>query len=68
MQCLCPLVDGFVRSWIKQEENNVWILTMIFPDADGSATLPFHIFCLAVGMSNKDHQHVLDHYMNEAKH
>ena len=52
--------DGFVRSWIKQKENNVWILTVTFPDLDGSATSKFHTCCLAVGKSSKDHQPVLD--------
>ena len=59
--------DGFVRSWIKQKENNVWILTVTFPDADGIATSSFHTFCLVVGKSNKDHQPVLNHYMDEVK-
>ena len=26
--------DGFIRSWIRQKHNNVWILIMTFPDPE----------------------------------
>ena len=60
-------LDGFVKSWIKQKENNVSILTVTFQDADGNATSQFQTFFLAVGKSSKDHQPVLDHYMDEVE-
>ena len=61
----CPAMD--VRSWIKQTENNVWILTVTFPDLDGSATSKFHTYCLAIGKSSKNHQPVLDYYMDQVE-
>ena len=30
--------DGFVRSFVKQKNNNVWILTVTFSDPEGCAT------------------------------
>ena len=57
--------DGFIRSFIKQKDNNVWILTVTFPDPDGCATSKFHTCCLAVGKSSNDHKPVIDHYLQE---
>ena len=57
--------DGFIRSFIKQKDNNVWILTVTFPDPDGCATSKFHTYCLAVGKSSNDHEPVIDHYLQE---
>ena len=49
------------------KRNKVWILTATFPDLDGSATSKFYTCCLAVGKSSKDHQPVLDYYMDEVE-
>ena len=57
--------DGFIRSFVKQKENNVWILTVTFPDPDGCATSKFHTYCLAVGKSSMNHQPVIDYYLKE---
>lgn len=59
--------DGFVKSWIKQKENNAWMLTVTFPDLDGSATSKVHTSCLVVGKSSKNHQPVLDYYMDQVE-
>ena len=57
--------DGFVRTFVKQKGNNVWIVTVTFPDPDGCATSKFHTYCLAVGKSSNDHTAVIDHYLQE---
>ena len=57
--------DGFVRSFVKQKDNNVWILTITIPDPSGSATSKYHTYCLAVGKSSNDHQPVIDYYLRE---
>ena len=59
--------DGFVRTFVKQKENNVWILTITFADPNGSATSKFHTYCLAVGKSSNDHQPVIDHILKETE-
>ena len=59
--------DGFIRSFVNQKENNVWILTVTFPDPDGCATSKFHNYCLAVGKSSMNHQPVIDYYLKEIK-
>ena len=57
--------DEFLRTFVKQKNNNVWILTVTFPDPEGSATSKFHTYCLAIGKSSQDHQPVIDHYLKE---
>ncbi len=57
--------DGFLRSFVKQKNNNVWILTVTFPDPNGSATSKYHTYCLAVGKSSNDHQPVIDYFLKE---
>ena len=54
-----------MRTFVKQKNNNVWILTVTFPDPAGSATSKFHTYCLAIGKSCDDHQRVIDHYLKE---
>ena len=57
--------ERHVRSFVKQKDNDVWILTVTFPDPDGCATSKFHTYCLAVGKSSRNHQPVIDHYLKE---
>ena len=59
--------DAFIRSYVCQRKNSVWILTVTFPDPDGLATSKYHTYCLAVGMSDQDHSPVVEHYMNKLK-
>ena len=59
--------DGFIRSWVRQGKNNVWLLTVTFPDPEGNATSKFHTHCLAVGSSNTDKKPILDYYLEEIK-
>ena len=57
--------DGFVRSFVKQKKNNVWILTVTFADPNSCATSKFHTYCLAVGKSSDNHQPVIDYFLKE---
>ena len=57
--------DGFVRSFEKQKDNNLWILTITFPDPDGYATSKFLTYSLAVGKSSRNYQPVIEHYLKE---
>ena len=57
--------DGFVRTFIKQKDNNVWIITITFFDPSGCATSKYHTYCLAVGKSSNNHQPVIDYYLRE---
>ena len=57
--------DGFLRSFVKQKDNSVWILTITIPDPAGSATSPFHTHCLAIGKSSLDHSPVISYYTEE---
>ena len=59
--------DGFQRSWIKQKLNNVWILTITFPNPNGDELSPFHTRTLAIGKGHLDHTAVMDWYANEIK-
>ena len=57
--------DTFLRSFVKQKENNVWMYTLTIPDPNGSATSPYHTYCLAVGAGKLDHTPVIDWYAKE---
>jgi hypothetical protein len=57
--------DGFIRSYVKQKDNNVWIMTVTLPDPDGCATSKYHTYCLAVGKSSNGHQLVVEYYLKE---
>ena len=59
--------DGFVRTFVKQKDNNVWILTITFPDPNGNSTSKYHTYCLVVGKSSNDHQPVIDYYLKQVE-
>ena len=59
--------DGFLRSWIRQKHNNVWILTLTFPDPDGSSTSRFHTYCVAIGRGSQDHTPVINWLARQIK-
>ena len=44
--------DGFIRSFVKQRDNNGWIMTITISDPDGSATLKYHTG--SVGINNQE--------------
>jgi len=57
--------DGFLRSYIKQKDNSVWILTVTIADPKGNSTSAFHTFCLAIGRSKHNHTKVINYYIRE---
>ena len=59
--------DSFLRCFIKQKNNSVWILTVtISPPADQISTGKFtHV--LAMGKSTEDHTDVINHFHREAR-
>ena len=59
--------DGFVRTFVKQKDNNVWIITITISDPDGNATTKYHTYCLAVGKSSNDHQPVIEYYLKQVE-
>ena len=59
--------DSFLRSYVKQKHNNVWMYTITLPDPSGNATSALHTYCVAVGAGSLDHTSVIDWYANEVE-
>ena len=59
--------DSFLRCFIKQRENSVWILTVTIcpPEHVKSSGVQTHV--LAMGMSSEDHTPIIEHYLKEAQ-
>ena len=57
--------DSFIRSYVKQKLNNVWMFTITLPDPNHNATFPYHTYCVAVGAGALDHTSVIDWYAHE---
>jgi len=57
--------DSFLRSYVKQKLNNVWMYTITLPDPDQNSLSPFHTYCVAAGSGNLDHTPVIDWYSKE---
>ncbi|KAK1742046.1 hypothetical protein QTG54_007619 [Skeletonema marinoi] len=57
--------DGFQRSYIKQRDNNVWILTVTILNPHGNGTSPFHTYCIAIGKSSLDHTPIIEYFLKE---
>ena len=59
--------DSFLRCYVKQKDNHVWILTVtISPPADQISTGKFtHV--LAIGKNTEDHSEVIEHFHKEAR-
>ena len=57
--------DSFLRSYVKQKSNNVWMYTITLPDPDGNSISTLHTYCVAVGAGSLDHTIVIDWYANE---
>ena len=59
--------DSFLRCFVKQKDNSVWILTVTIspPWADINKGTYTHV--LAMGKSGEDHTPVIDYYMREAR-
>jgi len=59
--------DSFLRCFIKQRENSVWILTVTIcpPENVKSSGVQTHV--LAMGKSGEDHTPIIEHYLKEAQ-
>ena len=52
--------DTFLRSYVKQKLNNVWMFTITLPDARANKSSIFHTYCIAVGSGYLDHTKIID--------
>ncbi len=59
--------DGFCRTYVKQKDNSVWILTLTFLNTDNKTKSPMHTYCIAIGKSSEDHTPVLEVIMQQLK-
>ena len=59
--------DSFLRCFIKQRENSVWVLTVTICPPESDKTNGNNTFILAIGKSGKevDHRPVIEHYIKE---
>ena len=57
--------DGFCRTYVKQKDNSVWILTLTFLNTDKKTKSPMHTYCIAIGKSSEDHTPVLEIIMKQ---
>ena len=57
--------DGFCRTYVKQKDNSVWILTLTFLNTDKKTKSPMHTYCIAIGKSSEDHTPVLEIIMRQ---
>ena len=54
--------DSFLRSYVKQKLNNVWMYTITLPNLEDNSLSKFHTYCIAVGPGYLDHTAVIDWY------
>ena len=59
--------DGFLRCFIKQKDNSVWILTVTVCPPEALKSNGKNTYVLAMGKSSDDHTPVIEHYLQEAK-
>ena len=58
--------DSFLRCFVKQKDNSVWLLTVtVCPPGDIKGLNKYTII-LAMGKSSEDHSKVVEHYMEAA--
>ena len=58
--------DSFLRCFIKQKENSVWILTVTICPPEDKKSCKQYTHVLAIGRSNANHTTVAEHYMQQA--
>ena len=56
--------DSFLRLYVKQKMNNVWMHTIALLDPDGNSISPFHTYCVTAGHGNLGHTPVIEWYAN----
>ena len=65
--CIYFWSDSFLRCFIKQKENSVWILTVTICPPESEKSTGMNTFVLAMGKSGEDHTKVIEHYINECQ-
>ena len=58
--------DSFLRCFIKQKDNSVWILTVTVCPPESEKSAGRYTIILAIGKSSTDHSKVVEHFINEA--
>ena len=58
--------DSFLRCFVKQKDNSVWILTVTVCPPQKEISTGKYTFVLAMGRSGADHTPVFEHYYKEA--
>ena len=59
--------DSFLRCFIKQKDNSVWILTVTICPPYIERWSGNHTYVLAMGKSSLDHSPIIDHFNEEVK-
>ena len=57
--------DSFLRCFIRQKKNSIWILVIRVCPPSGTSKAKWHTFCLAMGRSRDPHGKVIDMYLQE---
>ena len=57
--------DSFLRCFIKQKENSVWVLTVTICPPEDEKSAGKYTFVLAMGKSGEDHTPVIEHFLGE---
>ena len=58
--------DGFLRCFIKQKDNSIWLLTVTVCPPENMKSSHLYTHVLAMGRHDADHTPVIEHYMKEA--
>jgi hypothetical protein len=59
--------DSFLRCFVKQRDNSVWILTVTICPPEKEKSVGTFTKVLAMGRSSEDHTKVIEHYIQEYK-
>ena len=57
--------DTFLRSYVKQRLNNVWLYIITFLESRNAKTSPYHTYCVAVGSDDLNHTPVLEWFSEQ---
>lgn len=59
--------DSFLRCFIKQKDNSVWILTVTLCPPEREKSTGTYTYVLAMGKSSEDHTPVIEHYLEQVQ-
>ena len=57
--------DAFLRCFIKQKDNSVWILTATVCPPESKKLSDMYTYVLAIGRSDQDHTPVINHFIKQ---